>query len=216
MARSEGLRTIFSVFLGLMLAAFFGVGAYTFYPPPDDFEREIREIGRGERAILESGGSAELSDADRQRLQELGQRRADLAEAEAEARVPWGRTTSIILVVLATLTMAVSLVRADQLQVISNGLLLGGVFTMLYGVGWIIATDASVTRFLVMSAALAITLGLGYARFVRHAAGAPPGVAAEPNAPGLADVERRLRDLEDRLSHAANALGAPRDGPDGR
>lgn len=33
------------------------------------------------------------------------------------------------------LNMAISLVRADQLPVISNGLLLGGVFTMLYGVG---------------------------------------------------------------------------------
>ena len=62
----------------------------------------------------------------------------------------------------ATLAMAVSLVRANQLQVISNGLLLGGVFTMLYGVGWIIATDVSKARFVVMAIALVITLALGY------------------------------------------------------
>ena len=39
--RDAGPRTIFSVFLGLMLTAFVGVGIYTFYPPPgrDDAQR---------------------------------------------------------------------------------------------------------------------------------------------------------------------------------
>ena len=109
--------------------------------------------------------------------------------------------------VFATLTMAVSLVRAGQLPVIGNGLLLGGVFTMLYGVGWIVATDTSVTRFLVMTVALAITLGLGYVRFVRR--GRPSPVTAGPGVPageGLADIERRVRDLEERMHEAAQAL----------
>jgi hypothetical protein len=107
--------------------------------------------------------------------------------------------------------MAISLVRATQLPVVSNGLLLGCVFTMIYGVGWIIATDTSTGRFLVITAALAITLGLGYARFVRQA---PPGdrIAAGP---GHADaLEARVRRLEQRLDDAARALVRPDAPPD--
>ena len=59
-------------------------------------------------------------------------------EQQAHAR-SWARNTSIILIAFATLVMSISLIRSDQLKVISNGLLLGGLFTMLYGTGWIIA-----------------------------------------------------------------------------
>ena len=60
----------------------------------------------------------------------------------------------------ATFTMAVSLVRTHRAPVVSNGLLLGGVFAMLYGVGWLATADTTITRFLVMSGAFVITLGL--------------------------------------------------------
>jgi hypothetical protein len=122
----------------------------------------------------------------------------------------------VILIVFATLAMGVSLVRADQLPVISNGLLLGGLFTMLYGVGWIVATDTSIARFLVMTAALVITLGLGYVRFVRRGTTSPspsPVVgSAIPETEGLAHIERRVRELEERMNEAAHALGHSRDG----
>ena len=204
----DGLRTIFSFFLGLVLTAFIGVGVYTFLPPPDQHEQQLEELSRREEALRTSRGSDDLTDSEREQIEEFGRQRTELHEAAAEARKPWGRTTSIILIAFATLTMAVSLVRADQLPVISNGLLLGGVFTMLYGVGWILTTDTSISRFLVMTAALAITLGLGYIRFVRRQSLSP--VAAAAAAPGthdLSHIERRLSDLEQRLNDAANALG---------
>ena len=107
-----------------------------------------------------------------------------------------------------TLAMAVSLVRAHQLPVISNGLLLGGVFTMIYGVGWIIATDTSVARFAVMTVAFVLTLALGYVRFVRRqAVSALPGGRSIGDGEGLADIEQRVRQLEERMNDAANALG---------
>lgn len=109
--------------------------------------------------------------------------------------------------------MVVSLVRAGQLPAISNGLLLGGVLTMLCGVGWIVATDPSVGRFLVMTAALAITPGLGHVRFVRRSAtSSAAGGAAAPHGEEVAELERRVRDLEARLNDAAQALGHGRDG----
>jgi hypothetical protein len=209
--RDGGLQTIFSIFLGLILTAFVGVGVYTFHPPPEQFDRQIRDLTRREEALRRSRPPNELTTAERDQLQDIDRQRRTLLDAAAEARKPWGRQTSIIVIVFATLTMAVSLLRADQLPVISNGLLLGGLFTMLYGVGWIVATDTSITRFLVMSAALAITLGLGYVRFVRR--GLASLVAAGPVMPeseGLAHIERRVRDLEERMNEAAHALGQPR------
>jgi hypothetical protein len=212
MGWSDGLRRIFSFFLGLMLAAFVGVGVYTFHSPPEQFDSQIRDLARREQAIRNSRPPNELEASDRDQIQEINRQRNDLMDAAEKARRPWARSTSIILMVFATLTMAVSLVRADQLPVISNGLLLGGVFTMLYGVGWIVTSDTSITGFLVITAALVITLGLGYLRFVRRSATSPATAGSGiQDGEGFAGVERRVRVLEERMNEAAHALGHRRD-----
>jgi hypothetical protein len=213
------LRTIFAFFLGLMLTAFVGVGVYTFHPPPQRFDNELRDLGRKEQALRDARAPNELTSADRDSLQALERRRNELVDAAAAARTPWARTTSITLIIVATLAMAASLIGADRLLVISNGLLLGGVFLMLYGVGWIIATDTSVARFVVITVALAITLALAYARFVRRTPrtviGATPGLSETADASAL---ERRVRALEERLDAAAAVLGSAqaRDDEDAR
>jgi len=212
MGRSDGLRTIFSFFLGLMLAAFVGVGVYTFHSPPEQFDSQIRDLDRRQQAIRDSRPPNELEASDRDQIREINRQRNDLTDAAEKARKPWTRSTSIILMVFATLTMIVSLVRAGQLPVISNGLLLGGVFTMLYGVGWIVVSETSITRFLVMTAGLLTTLGLGYLRFVRRSAPSPVTAGSGiQDGEGFADVERRVRVLEERMNEAANALGHRRD-----
>ena len=202
------LRTIFAFFLGLMLTAFVGVGVYTFHPPPNRFDNELRDLGRKEQALRDVRAPNEPTSAERDSLQAMERRRNELIDAAAAARIPWARTTSITLIIVATLAMAASLIGADRLHVISSGLLLGGVFTMLYGVGWIIATDNSVARFVVITVALATTLALAYARFVR---GATRTVVAAPSseASDLSALERRIGALEERLSAAATVLGNP-------
>ncbi len=207
--RSGGLQTIFSFFLGLMVTAFVGVGVYTFHPPNKEFQQQMQELSRREQAIRNSKPQNDLTAEDRAQMQQLVNQRNQIADASQEAREDWGRSTSVILIALATLAMAVSLIRADQLPVISNGLLLGGVFTMIYGVGWIVATDTSVTRFVVMSVAFLITLALGYVRFVRRrAAGAATAVSGGAvSGEGVAEIERRVRELEERMEGAASALG---------
>jgi hypothetical protein len=205
---SGGLKTIFSFFLGLMLVSFVGVGAYTFLPPPEGFESQMQEVNDQKQAVRGGRPVSELTQAERDQIQEMDSRHQELMGAEGAARNNWGLQTSVVLIVLATLAMAVSLIRADQLPVISNGLLLGGVFTMLYGVGWIIATDQAATRFVVMTAALLVTLGLGYMRFVRGGASRTrTDESGTEGAKDLAGLERRLRTLEVRMDQAAAALG---------
>ena len=200
--RDAGPRTIFSVFLGLMLTAFVGVGIYTFYPPPGRDDARRHELTARESGIRKVRSTGDLTAEEREQLAAIERERLSLDAAQAEARKPWGRRTSMIIIAFATLVMAVSLVRLDA--VISNGLLLGGVFTMVYGVGWIAATDTSITRFLVISVALAITLGLGYLRFVRR--GTHPATAEAPSGESLSQIEERVRRLETRINDAAKAL----------
>jgi hypothetical protein len=57
-----------------------------------------------------------------------------------------------------------------------------------------------------MTVAFVITLALGYVRFVRRRAAAAIGGGAVAGGEGMADIERRLRDLEERVEGAASAL----------
>lgn len=209
MKQGGALQTIFSFFLGLMVTAFVGVGVYTFHPSPqDNLFRQVQSLDRQEQAVRNSRPPEALTPADRDRIQELNTERDALSDTARVTREAWGRSTSIILLVFATLAMAVSLIGADRLPVINNGLLLGGVFTMLYGVGWISMTGTSIGRFVVMTLALGITFGLGYIRFVRRAG---PIETHAPRGGDVGGLERRVRDLEARMNDAASALGR-RDG----
>ena len=130
----------------------------------------------------------------------------------------WARNTSIVIVLFATVVMALSLIRSEQLKVISNGLLLGGLFSMIYGTGWIIFAGESTGRFIVMVFALAVTLTLGYLKFVR---GRPaPPVAAQaaltqaPTGADASDLAARVAALEARTAAAASALSAYTEHPE--
>ena len=207
-----GLPTVFAIFLGLMITAFIGVGVNTFYPSPaEPFERQMQEFGRQEREIERGRPDAELSIVDRERLRTLRDSVTVLNRRAQEARDGWGRTTSIILITFATLVMAIAVLRADQLAVLSSGLLLGGVFTMCYGVGMILATTTSVARFVVLTMALVVTIGLGYLRFARKSGSTVPlaGAADTPVPPAhLVDLTTRVEVIEQRLDAVGRALSS--------
>jgi hypothetical protein len=204
------LQTIFSFFLGLMVLAFIGVGVNTFYPSPSEIHNEQRQDlqrQRDELSVQANGRKLETAQqAEMDRL--IAEQNALQRTIEAEEK-GWARVTSIILVVFATIVMGVSLVRSEQLRVVSNGLLLGGLFTMIYGVGWVVFSGNSVTRFVVVASALAVAIALGWVKFVRQraATSAPPagGQAARGGAGDAA-----LAVLEARAAAAAAALaGSP-------
>lgn len=104
----------------------------------------------------------------------------------------WRLVTGIILLVLATLILVISLTLPAEQVVISNGLLLGGVFTMIYAVGMTVSADQSIWRFVVVAVALIVTIAIGYAKFVRRTAA--PVAAAVDGVP--ADVAARLAHLD--------------------
>jgi uncharacterized membrane protein len=119
--------------------------------------------------------------------------------------VGWQLTTGIILLVCATLILAVSLFLPESQGVLSNGLLLGGVFTMIYAVGMTVSSNASVLRFIMVAVALAVTIAIGYLKFVRRRATAavPP---SETTAAVSAEFGERLAVVERKLDALGRAL----------
>jgi len=207
------LQTIFSLFLGLMVLALIGVGVNTFYPSPaTQYDKQLQALYNKQSEVGVQG-----KDATSTAQQEAVQRQInDLQTKSQAAQEPWARNTSIVLVLFATLVMGISLIRSDQLRVLSNGLLLGGLFTMVYGSGWVIASGSSMARFFVVLFALVVTIGLGYLKFVRGGApaaavaGAPSGAIA-PATAEMGDLVGRVAALESRMSAVASAFAPAKD-----
>jgi hypothetical protein len=209
------LQTIFSFFLGLMVLAFIGVGVNTFYPSPaTQSEKQQREISRQIDALNVKTQGKSLDATQQAQMQKLQDQQNSLQDKIDAEMKTWARNTSIILVLFATLVMGISLLLSEQLRVLSNGLLLGGLFTMLYGTGWVIFSGNSTARFIVIAFALVVSIGLGYLKFVREraektaAAETPAGATgATPPSEALGDLESRVSALEERAAKAAAALG---------
>ncbi len=208
--QNYALQTIFSFFLGLMVLAFVGVGVNTFYPQPVETNSKAQmAISRQMEALNGKTANRSLTATEQAELARLQDQQNALQDKTDAQMKGWARNTSIILVLFATLVMSISLVRSDQLRVISNGLLLGGLFIMVYGVGWVIFSGNSTARFFVILFALVITLGLGYVKFVRQRK-----QVAEAQAEGIviddaqvAGLAARVTALESRAAAAAAALG---------
>lgn len=218
----QALQTIFSFFLGLMVLAFVGVGVNTFYPSPSDrFDQQRRELSQRQEMLDHRAAPGSYSAAEQAQLDSLISRRGILDERQQMEMKAWARVTSIVLVLAATVVLVISLLRSEQLRVISNGLLLGGLFIMVYGVGFVVFSGNSVTRFWVILFALAVAIGLGYVKFVRGrrrgepvAAAATGGSggdgAASATGPAVASLAARVEALEERTAAAASALSGNR------
>lgn len=219
--RGDALQFIFSIFLGLLLVVFVGVGVWTFYPQPyEQNSPEQRELEKLYREQSDAGGGKEgaLPSAANKAESERIQKKIDaLNDKMQKERDRWAVNTSIILLAFATVLMAISLFLPDNMKVFSNGVLLGGVFSVLYGTGWSFAGGDSRARFYVVFAALVLSIGIGYLRFIRGrqdkaevalAAATPAGSALPMDAGALSALSTRVAELERRAAAAAAALGA--------
>ena len=148
------IRVIYSFFLGVILAIFVGVGVNTFYPgskepgyPPESMNYSVKEP------------TAEQIAAEKQYNEQWEQHQKDMQ--------PYNRNVSIITLVAAVSLLAISLVYERKIKFIADGVMLGGLFTLLYSLGRSFASEDSKYIFTVVSVALIVVLFLGYHRFVR-------------------------------------------------
>jgi len=149
------IKFIYTIFLALLIALFIGFGINTFYTGPERpaYPIELDTVRQGCEETLEQKTAREEFSIANEIFQE-------------ESKL-YNRNVSIISLIAAILILVVSLTLLAKIKMIADGLLLGGVFTTIYGIIRGLMSDSSGFRFLVITVGLIITLVLGYIKFIR-------------------------------------------------
>lgn len=162
------LKIIYTFFMGILLATFVGVGITAFYSAPEypDCQQYITTpfASPGGPSSSESGitpvSGTEVKTSDECRAAQ---------DAYNDASKVHSRNASTVALAAAILFLVIGLVFAKPLDLLADGFLLGGVFTLLYAVANGFMTDDYKYQFIIVTVGLIIALVLGYIKFVRSA-----------------------------------------------
>lgn len=152
------LRIIYSLFIGLLWATLIGVGIAAFYPGPKAPEYPA-ELSVARETPAPGGDGAALIEA--QRSYDVEQK------LYRRASERYSHDVSIAALVAAIASLVVSLTLFRRISLIADGLLLGGLFTLIYGIFRAFGDGDQVFRFIVISVGFVIAVTLGYLKFVR-------------------------------------------------
>jgi hypothetical protein len=154
------IKYVYIVFIGILLAAFVGVGIAAFYkgPKPPEYPVELQYPEIKENAYLATPS------AQRVKLQQ--EQDSQFKEFRNLDEI-YQRNVSIIALLAAVIMLVISLTLLKQIQVIADGLLLGGVITLGYSVVRGFGSNDDMVRFMVVTASLLVSIILGYIKFVR-------------------------------------------------
>lgn len=153
------VRIAYTVFIGILLATFVGVGITAFYPSPKQPEYPIeltkpRPIGSEDKGFTEE-------EIQKQQENEKAQRKF-----HKQSQI-YNKNVSIIAVSASVIILATTLVFLAKILFLADGLLLGGVLTLLYSIIRGFQSQDEMFRFIVVSIGLVIALFLGYVKFIK-------------------------------------------------
>ena len=149
------IRYIYTFFVGLFLAIFVGLGIAVFYEQPAAPEEPV---------AMQSIGKEGPTEAQQKEINAFHEKQ----KVYDQQMAIYNRNVSIIVLICAVVILAVALLFTDKLGIVADGILLGGIFSLLYGIGRGMATDNNKYRFIVAAIGLAITITLGYLKFTHR------------------------------------------------
>jgi hypothetical protein len=149
------LKIIFTLFIGVMVALFVGFGIEAFYPSP--LYPDI---------VWEENMTA---------AQEAAMQAAQTAYDEA-VRVRY-QIVSIVITAVAVIIMVGSMFLEKRNRTLTNGLLLGGLFSLVYGSTVGFGAGSAMVTFITVGIGLIAVIVVGVRRF------GPSREAAEPAKP---------------------------------
>lgn len=148
------LQFVYSFFLGLLLAVFVGLGVASFYQSPKAPEYPISiETKAGQEETEDQRAAREKYDAD--------------YKAYNENFEDYSRNVSMIVLGAAVILVVLGLTLHSKTDVIADGLLLGGTFTLLYSIIRSFMGGDPKYSFSVVSIGLVITVIVGYMKFIK-------------------------------------------------
>ena len=149
------IKIIYTLFLGLLIALFVGLGIDAFYPGEKQPQYPIE---------LETVGPQEKESAEQKVVRvEYEKQQRDWQERSKG----YNRNVSIISIIAAIIILVASLTFLEKIKMIADGILLGGVFTTTYSIIRGLMSEDSRFRFLIVTAGLIIALVLGYVKFIK-------------------------------------------------
>jgi hypothetical protein len=154
------LKFVYSFFLGLLLVVFVGMGVATFYPAP-----KAPDTTLGYSTPLTYDPEHNPEDA---KVQAKFQKQTEQEWQSYQKKLEnYNRNVAMIVLGAAVVMSVLGLALEQRVGVLAGGLLLGGVFTLLYSIGRSFAGQDPRYSFIVVSAGLAITVVVGYLKFIK-------------------------------------------------
>ncbi|MEX5296213.1 hypothetical protein QYM41_13130 [Kocuria sp. CPCC 205268] len=158
-ADSRVLRTVYTVFLGVLLALFVGLGVATVHPGPEEpapppeiaMARESRELAPEEQ-------------------QQWASYEREWAAWE-DRFMRYNRDVAVATLMVSVALLATGPAVERRRAVLGQGILLGGLFTLLHSVVRGLLSQDTLATFGVVTVALVVVLFLGYRRFVDRPSG---------------------------------------------
>lgn len=147
------LRLIYTFFVGILLAIFVGVGINTFYVPPTAPKYPTELNAYGKEPTAEQVAAEREFNRKNERYQEILK--------------PYNRNVSMMTLVAAVVLLVGSMLSQKRIRLLADGIMLGGLITLLYSIGRGFASENSKYVFAIVTISLILVLYLGYYRFVR-------------------------------------------------
>lgn len=155
------LRALYVIAIGLLFAGFIGFGVATFYPAP-----EFPECGRESEKVIPAPGETSVQ------LTPAEQAEADackkLQDAFQEESSIYSRNLSIIFLLASVVVIAISLFGLGKIDVIGDGITLGGVFLLFTSLVTSLGNESGLFRFLTVTVGLVVVIFLSYWKFIRN------------------------------------------------
>jgi lipopolysaccharide export LptBFGC system permease protein LptF len=170
---NQVLKIVYTFFLDIIITLFVGLGIRTFYAPPEPPQFPSAQITKANPTDQEL--------AEQLKQQEAYER---AFRAYDEQNSIYNRNVSTISLVASVVLLGLSLLLEKRNRVLANGILLGGLFTLLYSIGRGFASQDTLMTFLAVSVGLAVALFLGYRRFFDKPTAAPAAGLPEAGGPG--------------------------------
>ncbi len=153
------IKLIYTLFLGLLLALFVGMGIRAFYAPPKPPDYSVAPYSTPIKEPL-------IPDVETPAQKQTREQAKKVQDNYQAASKLYARNVSLISLAFAIVLLVVSLMSATKIDIISDGILLGGVFILLYSIGVGFASDDTKYQFMVVTAGLIIAFVLGYMKFI--------------------------------------------------
>ena len=149
------LKIIYTLFLGLLVALFVGLGIDAFYPGPKapDYPVMLDTVKQGCQEDAQTQATRLKFDQ-------------DMKDYNDQSK-PYNRNVSIAALSFAILILVASLTLFSKIKMMADGILLGGVFTTIYSIIRGLMSEDSRFRFAIVTCGLIIALALGYMKFIR-------------------------------------------------